>query len=578
MSGPTLLGDSTLADWGRTCARAEPLAASIGADQANIEKTIERAAWGFVALGIVVRVCRYLLRFPLWGDESALAANFLDRGYLELLRPLDFQQVSPPLFAWIESTAVWILGFNEYSLRLFPFLCGLASVVLFRHVASRLMRGTALLLAVAIFSVAYYPLRHSAEVKQYASDLLVALGLLALAIEWWRRPERVGWLWALAAAVPVSLALSHPAVFVAGGVSVALLPLVWRSGRRQAWFAYAMVNVAMIGAFALVFAISTGPQIAATNAEGIMKVYWAEAFPPVTRPIQFAVWLASVHTGQLFAYPFGGADHGSGALALGCCLVGVVFLVRQRRGFVLALCLAPFAVTFVAAAVGRYPYGGFARTSQHLAPAICLLAGLGGARLIARIRRPSLRHGSLIAAASLLAMFATGQMIRDLTHPYRTEHDQRVREFARWFWNDKAIDAELVCTRADLNQGFFKATYLWRGIAQYLCNQRIYSPRHRDGGSADDWESMSPARPLRCVVFSRPGLSRDEAAFTGWLADMQARFEWVGYEKHDFHKPHEHGPDIERIEVFEFVSRSELADKSTRADSTQIPRPRLNAN
>jgi hypothetical protein len=518
------------------------------------------------------------LRFPLWGDEAAFAANLLDRGYLELLRPLDFQQVSPPLFVWIELTAVKVFGFNEYSLRLFPFLCGLLSVLLFRHVAARLLRGVPLLLAVAIFAVAYYPLRHSAEVKQYASDLLVALVLLALAIEWWRNPGRVAWLWALAAAVPVALGLSHPAVFVAGGLSVAILPLLWRSSSRHAWIAFATYNVAMLFAFAVVFRISTAPQIAATNAEGIMKAYWAEAFPPVSRPIQFVAWLAAVHTGQMFAYPLGGADHGSGALTFGCCVVGSLFLLRQQRGTLLAICLAPFVLTFVAAAVQRYPYGGFARTSQHLAPAICLLAGLGAARLIARIRRESLQSGLIVAGAGLLAIFGAGQMTRDLTHPYRTEHDQRVREFARWFWSDKAIDAELVCARTDLNQPFFKETYLWRGIAQYLCNQRIYSPHHSDGGALPDWAAVSAVRPLRCVVFSRPGLSRDEESFTSWLTEMQTRFAWVGYEKNEFHKPHDHGPDIERIEVFEFVPRTDLADESALMSPRSFPRPSLRAN
>src|SRR5262245_29107059 len=83
---------------------------------------IHRAIWFFVALGLFLRTLRFLLRFPLWGDEAALAANFIDRGYLDLLRPLHFQQVAPPLFLWIELFFVRCLGFHEWSLRAFPFL------------------------------------------------------------------------------------------------------------------------------------------------------------------------------------------------------------------------------------------------------------------------------------------------------------------------------------------------------------------------------------------------------------------------------------------------------------------------
>ena len=103
-----------------------------------------RLTWGLVGLGVLVRLVRYLVVYPIWHDEAFLAVNFLDRGYLDLLRPLDYMQVSPILFLWIELTVVRWLGFCEWSLRLFPAICGLAGVFLFRHVAARLVHGMAL--------------------------------------------------------------------------------------------------------------------------------------------------------------------------------------------------------------------------------------------------------------------------------------------------------------------------------------------------------------------------------------------------------------------------------------------------
>ena len=110
--------------------------------------------------GCLLRVARYLLNFPLWCDETMIAANFLDRGYADLFRPLDYRQVSPVLFLVIELTAVKLLGFSELSLRLFPMVCGVASVPLFRHAAGRVLAGVPLLLAVAVFAVAGWPLRY----------------------------------------------------------------------------------------------------------------------------------------------------------------------------------------------------------------------------------------------------------------------------------------------------------------------------------------------------------------------------------------------------------------------------------
>jgi hypothetical protein len=136
----------------------------------------------FVVLGVLLRVGHYLLNYPVWGDEAFVALNLPRRGYLELLQPLDYGQICPILFLWAELTAVRLLGFSELSMRLYPLLCGIASVFVFRHVAGRLFTGRALLFAVAIFAVSIHPIRHSADIKPYASDLLMALLLLAAAV------------------------------------------------------------------------------------------------------------------------------------------------------------------------------------------------------------------------------------------------------------------------------------------------------------------------------------------------------------------------------------------------------------
>src|ERR1700685_2927195 len=142
--------------------------------------TVGRWLGWFVLLGLLARIIRYAVCFPLWDDESFLCANFISRGFLDLLKPLDYHQVAPLVFLWIEAAATRIFGYSELALRLFPFVCGLISVVLFRRFASRLLSGFDLLLAVAIFAVSYPGIRYSAEAKPYGSDLLVSLVILWL--------------------------------------------------------------------------------------------------------------------------------------------------------------------------------------------------------------------------------------------------------------------------------------------------------------------------------------------------------------------------------------------------------------
>ncbi len=203
-------------------------------------RRIGRAARAFVALGIALRVARYALNSPLWWNEAFVAANILRRGYLDLLRPLDYGQVCPILFLWAEKAIADALGFAEWTLRLYPLLCGSASVLVFDRLARLVAPGRARLLAVAIFAVAYHPIRLSAEAKPYASDLLAALLVLWLAAGWLLDRSRTARLWILTGLVPFALAMSHPAAFVVGGAILATAPAVWRQGAwgpRIAWAA-----------------------------------------------------------------------------------------------------------------------------------------------------------------------------------------------------------------------------------------------------------------------------------------------------------------------------------------------------
>ena len=313
---------------------------------------LDRAVLAFVALGIVLRVGHYLSNYPLWGDEAFLALNFLRRGYLDLLAPLDYGQICPILFLWAELTAVKLFGFSEMSLRLCPLILGVASVFLFRHVAVRLLKGPAVLMAVAIFAVSIHPIRHSADVKPYASDLLMALTLLAFAIEWFVSPERTGWLWALAGFVPFALAASYPAVFVATGIALALAASVWRTKRRAPRLALAtyvlVVATTCVAQYVLYVHRQRGASLPA------LQSYWADSFPPLDSAVRLASWLITTHAGSMFAYPAGGGlGASSGTLIL--VLIAAVVLWRQGRGTILALLVMPMGIALAAAALEALP-------------------------------------------------------------------------------------------------------------------------------------------------------------------------------------------------------------------------------
>jgi len=60
--------------------------------------TSAQAVWIVVAVGILLRLARYLVDRPLWIDESMLSLNVTSKSFSALLGTLDFQQGSPPAF------------------------------------------------------------------------------------------------------------------------------------------------------------------------------------------------------------------------------------------------------------------------------------------------------------------------------------------------------------------------------------------------------------------------------------------------------------------------------------------------
>lgn len=393
---------------------------------------VRRVALLLVGVGVVARVVRYALGASLWGDEAAVALNLARRDFAGLTHALDWFQVAPVLFLWAERAVFLLLGGSEWSLRLLPFLAGVAGLFAFRDLARRVVPPTAAALATGLLAVSHWPIFLAGTLKPYSGDLLWSAGLMALAVRWRQRPHRVWPLAALALAVPLALGLSFPTVFVAGGVSLYLLPAVVRQRDRRAAVLFGLYNALLAGSFAVVFLMSLRQQADPNAAElqAFMHNYWAHGFPP-GGPVRFAVWLLRVHAGWLMMYPVGDANGGS-TLTFLLFLAGVWTCWRSRERGLLVLCLAPFALNFVAAALDKYPYGASCRLCQHLAPAICLLVGVGWAAILERVApRLADRLWWVRAAAIMLAGFGIAHLGFDLYRPHRDTQAQWSRAVSR---------------------------------------------------------------------------------------------------------------------------------------------------
>jgi 4-amino-4-deoxy-L-arabinose transferase-like glycosyltransferase len=391
--------------------------------------TLGQATLIVVIAGLLWRTVRFALAFPLWGDEAFVAVTLLTRDLAGLARPLEYFQIAPPGFLWVEWLAVYTIGTSEWALRLIPYLAGVASLVLFWRFCAEVASRRTVLLAVAVMAASFYPVRHSTEVKPYAIDLLVSLILIAAG---WATGRNIrsapAWL-ALLVASTLGPWCSYTAIFTAAGVAMFLGARVIheQSIRLGAnWLVYVLTTML---SWAVVFVAFGQPQANAADSISAMGDTWTDAFPPLAEPSLLPWWVLEVHTGNMVAYPYGGNNLGS-TLTTVLVVAGCIRMWRRPpRGPLLFLLLSPLPVAMIAAALHRYPYGTSTRVMLYMAPAFCLLTGEGIMAFL-QLRRWT-RDGPLVVGGSLAAV-ALVCMAFNVISPYKAYDDVLHRSLVRW--------------------------------------------------------------------------------------------------------------------------------------------------
>jgi len=413
-----------------------------------------RAVGVLVGLGAALRLWQYLGNAGLWLDELAVADNVIGRPLRVLLtQPLADGQVAPPGFLIVSRAMVVAFGPNEYALRLFPLLCSLGALLLFARIATRVLREPGAVLAVALFALTPVVALYAAEAKQYATDLLVTVGLTELVLRWLEQPTRRRTV-ALALSGAIAPFFSQPAVLVAAGLGAALLLGAPRRERRRLLLPLAL------------WAIAAGASVLYARARmssgllAYMQWFWRDGFLP--RPVtsvEDALWpvraLRDVFQ-LLLGYPWAWAY-----LALAGW--GLVNLLRRAKVSALVV-VFPVAITLLAAIVHSYPF--LLRLVLFVVPALLLLVAEGAVRLaeLARTR----------VAVVLLSLAVAGPVLIEL---WRSPPVWRLDEV-------RPVLAELQRRR---NPG--DAVYAYYPTWQAL---RFYGPRYGLGFDAIDLGACHP--------------------------------------------------------------------------------------
>ena len=124
-------------------------------------------------MGIVLRSMVYAYNRPLWLDECQIARSILDRSIFGFFSSLEGLQSAPPLFMMTVKLFSLIFGIKEFALRMFPFLCGLITILVFYKFSKLfLIRKWSVIIASFLFAVNRELIYYAEELKQYSSDVL----------------------------------------------------------------------------------------------------------------------------------------------------------------------------------------------------------------------------------------------------------------------------------------------------------------------------------------------------------------------------------------------------------------------
>ena len=402
-----------------------PRPVAAGAGMSSV--ALRWSCYAAVALGIVLRLLQLLANRGLSQDEAQLALNIMDRPFGALMGQLDYQQAAPEGFLLIQKLVVRSFGSSEYVLRLVPFLAGSLSLVVLLVVARIVVQRWAVPLAVLLVAVSDPLINWSVYDKQYSVDVLLAVVVLWIGVRLLDRPQERSTLLAFAAVGAAAIWVSHPSVFVLGGVTTVLLG---SAVLKRDW-PHAGVGLAAAVPWLASFGI-----FLATSSHNLVLLQTVLRGSPGAFPASGGSEFESLRRGLgEFRYASGiphflsdgGVDAGLLVLlfAASFSVVGFVSVFARRRGAALALVM-PLGFMAVAWALNKYPLLG--RTQLFLVPSFVLLAAEGMVQAATRPRSAAVRMASLVAVGCVtiaLAVPAVGHS----RHPRRLQDLKPVLEY-----------------------------------------------------------------------------------------------------------------------------------------------------
>jgi hypothetical protein len=273
-----------------------------------------------------------------------------------------------------------LLGARDYTLRLLPLLASLAAIPFMVSVSRKYGKGLAVYISLGLFAISTQVIYYSSEVKQYSSDVLIALVLLFLFPKCLEENKKNGALILLGAAGFLAIWISQPSLFIFMGIFITLgvVFAIRRDSNHLLWL------IGIGGFFGISFMADYLISLRYLAANNDLLNYWNGSFAPLPSWNNIT-W----YTNALIGFVKDPAKLPVTVITGGLIIFGI-FSFAIRNWKLLLVLIIPFLLVLFASAFRKYPFSG--RLLLFLVPLFLLLLAEGIERIwiiLMRVNAPT---------------------------------------------------------------------------------------------------------------------------------------------------------------------------------------------
>lgn len=306
-------------------------------------------AWVIIIAGALSRIYIYLQNRNLIIDETNIARNIYERGFVELAKPLSYEQYAPPIYLWITKISSILFGFSEQALRIYPLICGIGALYLMYRVLKEYMPVSVVWYPLSLFAFAQIFIRYSSELKQYMPDVFVCLLLILLALkidQFKKRTVQFIIIWI--GIGTIAIWASMPSVFILAGIGVYYC---WQSIQVKDY--KKLLPLFLIGGvwllqFGIYYYAILSAQANSVYLQGFHQKWFLYATPDDRQQ-----WQHNLDVFSLLMFQFESTNAYVHTINLGLLIGGTLSMIK-RAGAKAFLVLLPVVAMLIAASLNQY--------------------------------------------------------------------------------------------------------------------------------------------------------------------------------------------------------------------------------